>query len=60
MVSIVLWAASIALYAMDFRLGFAAIFALSILHVVLEFPLNFVSMRSIFAALTAKLKTAEG
>jgi hypothetical protein len=57
-ISAVLWAASIALYAVDFRLGFAAIFALSILHIVLEFPLNFVSIRSIFTAVTAKLKTA--
>jgi hypothetical protein len=52
-ISAVLWAASIALYAVDFRLGFAAIFALSILHIVLEFPLNFVSIRSIFTAVTA-------
>ncbi len=57
-VSVILWVASIALYAVDFRLGFAAIFALSILHVVLEFPLNIVSIRSIFNAVTAKLKTA--
>lgn len=57
-VSIILWAFSIALYAVDYRLGFAAIFALSVLHIVLEFPLNFVSMRSIFAALTGKLKMA--
>lgn len=56
-VSAILWAASLALYAVDYRLGFAAIFALSILHIVLEFPLNFVSMRSIFAAMTAKLRT---
>jgi hypothetical protein len=55
-VSAILWAMSIALYAVDYRLGFAAIFALSVLHIVLEFPLNFVSMRSIFAAMTARLK----
>ncbi|HEX3624188.1 MAG TPA: hypothetical protein VH280_02070 [Verrucomicrobiae bacterium] len=58
-ISIILWAASIALYAVDFRLGFAAIFALSILHVVLEFPLNFVSIRSISAAVAAKLKESK-
>ena len=52
-ISAVLWAGSLALYAVDFRLGFAAIFALSILHIVLEFPLNFVSMRSIFTALAS-------
>lgn len=57
-ISAVLWAASIALYAVDFRLGFAAIFALSVLHIVLEFPLNFVSIRSIYAAVTGRLKFA--
>lgn len=57
-ISAILWAVSIALYAVDFRLGFAAIFALSILHIVLEFPLNFVSIRSIYAALIANLRTA--
>ena len=59
-VSAILWVVSIALYFVDYRLGFAAIFALSILHIVLEFPLNFVSIRSIFTAMTGrvKLKTA--
>jgi hypothetical protein len=57
-ISGILWAASIALYAVDFRLGFAAIFALSILHIILEFPLNFVSIRSIFSAMRGKVKTA--
>jgi hypothetical protein len=57
-VSGILWVASIALYAVDYRLGFAAIFALSILHIVLEFPLNFVSMRAIYTAMTMKLKPA--
>ena len=55
-VSAILWAVSLALYAVDYRLGFAAIFALSVLHIVLEFPLNFVSIRSIFTAVTGKLK----
>lgn len=48
----------IAHYAVDFRLGFAAIFALSVLHIVLEFPLNFVSIRGIFTVMTVKLKPA--
>ena len=56
--SVILWAVSVALYFVDFRLGFAAIFALSILHVVMEFPLNIVSIRSIFTAVTGKFKTA--
>lgn len=53
-ISAILWVVSISLYAVDYRLGFAAIFALSILHIILEFPLNFVSIRSIFTALTGK------
>jgi hypothetical protein len=56
--SAVLWAASLALYKVDYRLGFAAITSLSVLHIVLEFPLNFVSMRGILGAMTAKFKTA--
>ncbi|HTV39821.1 MAG TPA: hypothetical protein VMF08_04555 [Candidatus Sulfotelmatobacter sp.] len=55
-VSAILWVVSIALYFVDYRLGFAAIFALSVLHIVLEFPLNFVSIRSIAMTVTAKLK----
>lgn len=56
--SVVLWIASISLYLLDYRLGFAAITAISLLHIVLEFPLNFVSMRGIFNALAGGKKTA--
>lgn len=52
--SVVLWLASIALYKIDYRLGFAAITAVSVLHIVLEFPLNFISIQGIFAALIGK------
>jgi hypothetical protein len=34
-------AAAIALYAYNYRIGFAALYALSMLHVMLEFPLNY-------------------
>ncbi len=54
----VLWGVSLALYKVDYRLGFAAISVLSLLHVVLEFPLNFVSMRAIFGAIMPKLRLA--
>ena len=54
--SVGMWIASIALYKIDFRLGFAAITAVSVLHIVLEFPLNFVSMHGVFSALLAKKK----
>jgi hypothetical protein len=54
--SVVLWISSIALYKIDYRLGFAAISAVSVLHIVLEFPLNFISMQGVFGALVAKKK----
>ncbi len=38
---------SIALYLYDFRTGFIALFFLSMLHVVLEFPLNALTFHSI-------------
>lgn len=54
----VIWVVSLALYKVDYRLGFAAVSVLSLLHVVLEFPLNFVSMRAIGGALLPKRKLA--
>jgi hypothetical protein len=36
----VLWVASIALYAYDYRIGFMALFTLSFAHVLLELPLD--------------------
>jgi hypothetical protein len=54
----ILWAASLALYKVDYRLGFAAVSVLSLLHVVLEFPLNFVSIRAILGALMPKPRLA--
>jgi hypothetical protein len=56
--SAVLWVVSLALYKVDYRLGFAAVSVLSLLHVVLEFPLNFVSIRSIAGALIPKPRLA--
>lgn len=56
--SVALWIASISLYKIDYRLGFAAITAVSVLHIVLEFPLNFISMQGIFNALAGGKKTA--
>jgi hypothetical protein len=56
--SAVLWVVSLALYKVDYRLGFAAVSVLSLLHVVLEFPLNFVSIRGIFGAVMPKPKPA--
>jgi hypothetical protein len=49
---------SLALYRVDYRLGFAAVSVLSLLHVVLEFPLNLLSMRSILGTVFPRLKPA--
>jgi hypothetical protein len=38
--NVALWLASIALYAWDYRTGMLVLFALSWLHVILEFPLD--------------------
>ncbi len=46
--AIVIWAGSVALYVYDYRLGLKALLFLSILHVVLEFPLNVHSFVGIF------------
>lgn len=57
-ISAVVWVVSLALYKIDYRLGFAAVSVLSLLHVVLEFPLNFVSIRAIFGLVMPKPKLA--
>jgi hypothetical protein len=44
---VIVYVASIALYMYDYKVGFAALTALSIGHVLLEFPLNILSLRGI-------------
>ncbi|MFN5317550.1 MAG: hypothetical protein ACK5CY_01795 [Bacteroidia bacterium] len=43
-----IWLGSIALYLYDYSVGLKWLFLLSFLHVLLEFPLNFVSFTGIF------------
>jgi hypothetical protein len=43
-------AASTALYFYDYALGFTVLLALSLVHVVLEFPLNSLALRQLAAA----------
>jgi hypothetical protein len=45
---IVLWIASLAVYAYNYALGLQWLFFLSFSHVLLEFPLNFTSFVGIF------------
>ncbi len=49
-----IWALAVGFYLYDYKLGFTALFFLSFLHVLLEFPLNIVTIK----ALGQGLKTA--
>jgi hypothetical protein len=49
--NLVVWLASVALYAWDFRSGLLALAALSTLHVILEFPLNHLTFAGIASEL---------
>ncbi len=48
---LVLWLSSIALYTYDYYIGFMALYFLSLLHVLLEFPLNHISIKELFQSL---------
>jgi hypothetical protein len=50
----VVWILSVSLYLYDYKTGFTALFFLSFLHVFLEFPLNWVTMRSIALRLVGR------
>ncbi|HEU4889465.1 MAG TPA: hypothetical protein VFV49_16390 [Thermoanaerobaculia bacterium] len=63
------WAAGVGLYLYSYQLGFAVFYVLSVMHVMLEFPLNhqsFVNVLRVFSpaaarpAATATLKPARG
>lgn len=43
-----LWLASIALYAFDYKMGLLVLFFFSMLHVILEFPLNIQSITNLY------------
>jgi hypothetical protein len=49
------WIASVALYFYDYRLGFKWLFVLSLVHVILEFPLNHRSFIGIGKELKGKV-----
>ncbi|MBL8858547.1 MAG: hypothetical protein JNL28_08595 [Planctomycetes bacterium] len=55
--ALVLWLASVALYAQSFELGARWLFALSYAHVLLEFPLNHRSFIGIGQELLARVRS---
>jgi hypothetical protein len=50
-----IWALSVGLYFYDYKLGLAALFFLSVLHVFLEFPLNHLTFVGIFKELKNRI-----
>lgn len=54
-VIIIIWAASVCLYFYDYQTGMKWLFMLSLLHVILEFPLNHQSFIGIGKELTGKI-----
>lgn len=50
-----IWLASVALYLYDYGVGLKWLFLLSFLHVLLEFPLNYMSISGIFSELKKRV-----
>ncbi|MES2679573.1 MAG: hypothetical protein V4635_06790 [Bacteroidota bacterium] len=50
----ILWASLVVLFWFDYEKAYLALFFLALLHIVLEFPLNVASIRSIGASLMVK------
>ena len=55
---LVLWIVSVALYVVDYSLGFKWLFLLSFMHVMVEFPLNYISFVGIFKEIFKSKQTA--
>lgn len=51
MAILILWAISVSLYYYNYRTGLLALFFLSLLHVLLELPLNVLSVKTVFSKL---------
>lgn len=45
---LILWLASVALYIYSYKTGVIVLYFLSMLHVIVEFPLNIISIREVF------------
>lgn len=53
---VIIWTFSLTLYYYDYRLGLTALTFLSMLHVILEFPLNIVSIRGVIGFVSNKVR----
>ena len=51
------WATAVVLYAVDYTLGLSVLYVLSVLHVLLEFPLNHQTFAGIGSELRSLVRT---
>ncbi|HEX6100266.1 MAG TPA: hypothetical protein VF432_28385 [Thermoanaerobaculia bacterium] len=54
---LVAWTAAVGLYAVDYTIGLSVLYVLSVLHVLLEFPLNHQTFAGIGSELRALVRT---
>ncbi|HEY1039748.1 MAG TPA: hypothetical protein VGF30_10105 [Bacteroidia bacterium] len=54
---VLLWIGSVVAYLIDYNIGFKVLFLFSMMHVLLEFPLNFVTIRGIGTEIRSLLTT---
>lgn len=59
-VILTLWGISVAVYAVDYRVGFIVLFALSMGHVLLEFPLNYKTLWGIYTEVRERITSRSG
>ena len=55
-ITLSLWIACCTIFYFNYRIGLAAIYVLSMLHIILEFPLNVASIKSLFQNTSAHTK----
>lgn len=55
-----LWTLSMAVYAVDYRIGFIVLFSLGMAHVLLEFPLNYKTFWGICTEINNRLTSRDG
>jgi len=55
---VIIWLISIIIYSYDYRTGFIVLFFLSSLHVIMEFPLNIITIKALFSFLRNRIKKA--
>ena len=56
-ITLSLWIACCLMFYFNYRIGLAAIYVLSMLHIILEFPLNVASIKSLFLSTKTNIKT---